>query len=94
MTRPIPVTLVSLYFGAFSCLLLAALLKPLLAGEMHSRWSDAAFPLAFALLATLIPAAIGLLSFVLWIVCMVKAYQGQRFMVPVAGDIATNLAGR
>jgi uncharacterized membrane protein len=36
---------------------------------------------------------IGLLSFVLWIVCMIKAYQGQRFMVPIAGDIAANLAG-
>ena len=36
---------------------------------------------------------IGLLSFVLWIVCMIKAYQGERFMVPIAGDIAANLAG-
>ena len=36
---------------------------------------------------------IGLVSFVLWIVCMIKAYQGQRFMVPIAGDIAANLAG-
>ncbi len=36
---------------------------------------------------------IGLLMFVLWIVCMIKAYQGERFMVPIAGDIAANLAG-
>ncbi len=36
---------------------------------------------------------IGLLSFVLWIVCMVTAFQGKRFMVPIAGDIAANLAG-
>ncbi len=35
---------------------------------------------------------IGLLSFVLWIVLMIKAFQGERFMVPVAGDIAVNLA--
>ena len=33
-------------------------------------------------------------GFVLWIVCMVKASQGERFMVPFAGDIATNIAGR
>src|ERR1035438_8410851 len=38
-------------------------------------------------------ALIGLLMFVLWIVCMIKAYQGERFMVPIAGDIAANLAG-
>jgi len=37
---------------------------------------------------------VGLVSFVLWIVCMIKAYRGERFMVPIAGDIAANLAGR
>jgi uncharacterized membrane protein len=37
---------------------------------------------------------IGLVSLVLWIVCMIKAYQGERFMVPIAGDIAANLAGQ
>lgn len=36
---------------------------------------------------------IGIVGFVLWIVCMVKAAQGERFMVPVAGEIAQNLAG-
>ena len=39
-------------------------------------------------------AVLGLLTFVLWIICMIKAYQGERFMVPIAGDIAANLAGR
>ena len=38
-------------------------------------------------------ALIGFVSFILWIVCMVKAYQGERFMVPIAGDLALNLAG-
>lgn len=37
---------------------------------------------------------LGILWLVLWIVCMVKAFQGERFMVPIAGDIAANLAGR
>lgn len=45
-------------------------------------------------IGALLLGCIGLLSFVLWIVCMIKAYQGQRFMVPIAGDIATNLAAR
>jgi uncharacterized membrane protein len=40
----------------------------------------------------LLISCIGILSFVLWIVCMIKAYQGERFMVPIAGDIAVNLA--
>ena len=30
----------------------------------------------------------GILAFVLWIVLMVKAYQGERFKLPIAGDIA------
>jgi uncharacterized membrane protein len=30
----------------------------------------------------------GILGFVLWIVLMVKAYQGERFKLPIAGDIA------
>jgi uncharacterized membrane protein len=30
----------------------------------------------------------GVIAFILWIVLMVKAYQGQTYKVPVAGDIA------
>ncbi len=33
---------------------------------------------------------LGLLGFILWILLMIKAYQGERFKVPVAGDIAEN----
>ena len=36
---------------------------------------------------------ISLLGLVLWIVLMVKAYQGIRYKLPVAGDIAEGLAG-
>src|SRR5512142_813849 len=39
-------------------------------------------------------ALLGVLSFVLWIYCMVKASQGVRFKLPVAGDVAEGLAGR
>jgi uncharacterized membrane protein len=35
---------------------------------------------------------LSLLSLVLWIICIVKAYQGVRFKVPVAGEIAKKLA--
>ena len=31
---------------------------------------------------------VGLLAMVLWIVLMVKAYQGETFKIPVVGDIA------
>jgi uncharacterized membrane protein len=36
---------------------------------------------------------IGVASFVLWILLMIKAYQGQKFHVPIAGDIAQKIAG-
>lgn len=39
-------------------------------------------------------SVISLVSLVLWILCMVKAYQGERFKVPFAGDIAENIAGK
>jgi uncharacterized membrane protein len=31
---------------------------------------------------------LGILAFVLWIVLMVKAYQGDKYKLPVAGDLA------
>ena len=35
-----------------------------------------------------IGALIGLLSLVLWIILMIKAYQGEKFKLPWAGDLA------
>lgn len=37
---------------------------------------------------------VGLLSFILWIYCMVKAYQGQMFRLPIAAGIADGLVGK
>ncbi|MGH9815668.1 MAG: zinc-ribbon domain-containing protein [Candidatus Acidiferrales bacterium] len=37
---------------------------------------------------------IRLLGFILWLVLMVKAYQGERFRVPVAADLAESIAGK
>lgn len=45
-------------------------------------------------LGVLLLDAIELLATVLWIVLMVKAYQGERFKVPFAADLAENIAGR
>ncbi len=43
--------------------------------------------LGFALVS-LLNGIIGLAALVCWILCMVKAYQGQRFKLPVIGDLA------
>jgi uncharacterized membrane protein len=35
-----------------------------------------------------------LASVVLWIICMVKAYQGERFRVPIVADFAEQIFGK
>ena len=35
-----------------------------------------------------------LVGLILWIVCMIKAYQGERFRVPVAADLADKTFGK
>jgi uncharacterized membrane protein len=47
-----------------------------------------------ALLSVLIWGVLGLGSFILWIVLMIKAYQGQKFKLPVVGDIAEKIASQ
>jgi uncharacterized membrane protein len=37
---------------------------------------------------------ISLLALILWILLMVKAYQGEKFQVPIAAGIAQSLAGK
>lgn len=36
---------------------------------------------------------IGLAAFVIWIVCLIKAYQGERWKIPFIGDFAAKKAG-
>ncbi|MCX5701057.1 MAG: DUF4870 domain-containing protein [Candidatus Omnitrophica bacterium] len=36
----------------------------------------------------ILSAAIGVLAIILWVVLMIKAYQGEYFKLPIAGDIA------
>jgi uncharacterized membrane protein/ribosomal protein L40E len=38
----------------------------------------------------ILQAVTGILAFVLWIVLMIKAYQGERYKLPIVGDIAEN----
>ncbi len=40
-----------------------------------------------------INAILGIITFILWIVLMVKAYQGELYRLPVAADIADDIAG-
>jgi len=35
-----------------------------------------------------------LVTFILWLVLMIKAYQGERFRVPIAADIAEQIFGK
>jgi uncharacterized membrane protein len=37
---------------------------------------------------------IHLLTFVMWLVLMFKAYQGERFRVPIAADLADKIFGK
>ncbi len=37
---------------------------------------------------------IGIASLVAWVLCMVKAFQHERFKLPIIGDIAENIAGK
>jgi len=36
-------------------------------------------------------AAIGVLALILWIVLMIKAYQGELYKAPIAGDVASSI---
>jgi uncharacterized membrane protein len=49
---------------------------------------------AFGSLYALLFTCLRVIGLVLWILCMVKAYQGERFKLPFVGDIAENIAGK
>jgi len=68
-----------LTFGALS--ILDAIVSFLESVGGHALWS------IFHPLNNLI----GLITFILWIVLMVKAYQGERFKLPFVGDLAESI---
>ena len=37
---------------------------------------------------------VNLAAFILWILLMIKAYQGERFKLPIASDLAEGIAGK
>jgi uncharacterized membrane protein len=45
-------------------------------------------------MAAALYSLISLVALILWILLMVKAYQGEKFMVPIAGGIAQSFAGK
>ncbi len=54
----------------------------------------AGFVLAFIpVLGWIVGMLLNLAGLVLWIVCMVKAYQGEWFRIPVVGEIAAKQVG-
>lgn len=60
-------------------------------GALNVIW----IPLQFIpFLAVFIGWLLGALGFVLWIVLMVKAYQGEMYKLPVAGDLAEKWLGK
>lgn len=48
----------------------------------------------FASLGFILFHIIQLAALILWILCMVKAYKGERFRVPVAADLADKIFGK
>jgi uncharacterized membrane protein len=45
------------------------------------------------ILGCFVPLVLGLAIFVLWVICVVKAYQNEWFKIPMIGDFAEQQAG-
>jgi uncharacterized membrane protein len=43
---------------------------------------------------TIINALLGILAFILWIILMLKAYRGNKYKLPVSGEMAEKWAGK
>jgi uncharacterized membrane protein len=54
----------------------------------------AALPLSLWGLWHLVGMLVGLAVFAIWILLLIKAYQGARFKLPILGDLAEKQAGR
>ncbi len=67
-------------FNAFQCLALAV------CGVVLSFFT------AIPLLGWVIGPLLGLVLFCVWVLCVIKAYQGVRFKLPLIGDFVENLA--
>jgi uncharacterized membrane protein len=47
-----------------------------------------------SVLISLLSAIVGLLAFILWLILMYKAYQGETYKLPIVGNIASGIAGK
>jgi uncharacterized membrane protein len=56
--------------------------------------ADLGFRYMLAMIGGLVNMVLGLVTFILWLVLMFKAYQRQPFRVPIAAGIADSLAGK
>lgn len=54
------------------------------AGLMIVSWILSLLPV----IGWIISLLLGILALVLWIILMIKAYQGERFKLPIVGDLA------
>lgn len=41
-----------------------------------------------------VSALLGLGAFILWLILIIKAYQGERYKLPIVGDLAEKLASK
>jgi uncharacterized membrane protein len=73
-------------FGGLSIL---RILLGIFLGVSFVGGASAGFSLAIALFDLLYLAGV-----ILWIICMIKAYQGERFRVPVAADLSDRIFGK
>ena len=70
------------------CTILSIVLGMFLRHQLAGRRPEQVFRSAMPFMDSLIS-----LGLVLWILLMVKAYQGERFRVPIAADIAEKIFG-
>jgi uncharacterized membrane protein len=79
-------------FHSFQCLLLAAvsivlhIAIAILGTVLH------VIPFLGAMIGLLLHLAVSLVVFIAWIICIIKASQGQWYKLPVIGDIALKQA--
>ncbi len=80
-------------FNAFQTLALVVSVFVAMIGTMILGFVLAFVPYVGPILTFLLWVGVGVGTVVIWIICMVKAFQNQKWEVPVIGGIAQKLAG-
>jgi len=81
-------------FHSFQCLFFAA--ASVITGAVLKvvGWVLLIIPVIGQLFLLLISVVVGIAIFILWLILVVKALQGEAFRLPVLGDLAEQQAGR